>query len=235
MSALRNPVYWVYAFVALMCLFILTGCKEDKPVENSCSDLCLILADAKAAEKPFTAVRIDIIAAQGGGHGSGVSLGHGVFLTAAHVTEGATTLTVKTRAGKSGTAEILWLNHAYDVSIVYVEALKDEPGSPMSCSATAIGQEITIVGNPLNTEFATSWGHVSSLGKTGLENLDKGLWRELVTMDATAAPGVSGGPIFNKDGEIVGILVSGAVSDRGTFGYSYMVPSTAICRLLGRA
>jgi serine protease Do len=226
MNALRSPVFWISALVVLLCLFIVTACNE-RPIAE---------AVAAPVEKPFTAVRIDITKEKGDGHGSGVSLGHGVFLTAGHVTEDATSLTVKTRAGKSGTAEVLWSNHAYDVSVIYVEALKDEPGSPMACAATTIGEDITIVGNPLNTEFATSWGRISSLEKTGLENLDgKGLWRSLVTMDATAAPGVSGGPIFDKDGEIVGILVSGAVSDRGTFGYSYMVPSTAICRLLGRA
>lgn len=178
-----------------------------------------------------TAVRMDLV----NGHGSGVSLGGGVFLTAGHVTENAASVTVKTQDGKSGAGEVLWLNHAYDVSLVYVPGLKDEPGSPMSCAATKVGQAITIVGNPLNTEFAESWGRVSGLGKTGLEDLQNGLWKELVTLDATAAPGVSGGPIYNNLGEIVGILVSGAVSDRGTFGYSYMVPSTVICRLLGRA
>ncbi|KRB22661.1 S1 family peptidase [Mesorhizobium sp. Root172] len=218
--------FWLAVLIGLLGLFLVASCNQ-RPVAE---------AAAAPVEKPFTTVRIDITKEKGDGHGSGVSLGHGVFLTAGHVTEDATSLTVKTRAGKSGTAEVLWSNHAYDVSIIYVEALKDEPGSPMACAATTIGEDITIVGNPLNTEFATSWGRISSLEKTGLENLDgKGLWRSLVTMDATAAPGVSGGPIFDKDGEIVGILVSGAVSDRGTFGYSYMVPSTAICRLLGRA
>ncbi len=217
-----NAKLVVVAFYAL-----LAGCSQDhRP----------IAAVAAPVEKPFTTVRIDIASAEGGGHGSGVSLGGGVFLTAGHVSEGATSLTVKTWAGKSGTAEVLWFNHAYDVSLVYVPDLKDEPGSPMSCAATKVGQEITIVGNPLNTEFAESWGHVSSFGKTGLENIPEqaGLWKELVTLDATAAPGVSGGPIFNSAGEIVGILVSGAVNKRGTYGYSYMVPSTAICRLLGR-
>lgn len=226
MNALRSPIVWVAAIVFMACLFWATA-PGPQPIKA---------APAALIEKPFTTVRIDITKEKGDGHGSGVSLGHGVFLTAGHVTEDATSLTVKTRAGKSGTAEVLWSNHAYDVSIIYVEALKDEPGSPMACAATTIGEDITIVGNPLDTEFATSWGRISSLEKTGLENMDgKGLWRSLVTMDATAAPGVSGGPIFDNDGEIVGILVSGAVSDRGTFGYSYMVPSTAICRLLGRA
>lgn len=184
----------------------------------------------EAAILAGSTVRIDTAT----GHGSGVHLGGGFFLTAGHVTQGTDTVDILTDQGTTLSGEVLWSNHGYDVSLVYVEEHADISSSPLSCAPNYVGQDITILGNPLSTLFAKSWGKVSSLSKTGLEAIDGDLWRVLVTLDITAAPGVSGGPIFNDRGEVVGILVAGAVSLRGTFRYSYGVPGSAICHVLGR-
>src|SRR5690606_30707311 len=50
------------------------------------------------------------------GHGSGVHIGGGKFLTAAHVTDGAKELHIRTPDGKERDAELLWSSPAYDVS-----------------------------------------------------------------------------------------------------------------------
>lgn len=213
MKAIFNPVYWMIGLVLLACFAIVTACNATGGVD------------------PSTAVRIQTSQ----WHGSGVNLGNGFILTAGHVSENAEGLVVKTEGGQVHKADVLWFNHAFDVSLIYAEDMRDDPGAALSCSATYVGQPVTIIGNPLDTDFAQSWGRVSGFGKTGLEDMDgRGLWHELVTLDITAAPGVSGGPVYDSRGEVVGILVAGAVSLRGTFGYSYMVPSTAICHVLGR-
>lgn len=171
-----------------------------------------------------------------GGHGSGVHIGNGYIITAGHVTEGQTSVSVKGKDGKESKGEILWLNHASDVSLVHIDDWRSLGVAALSCAPTKVGDAIRIEGNPSAVEFATTWGRVSAFGKTGFENLDgKGMWRLLVTLDATAAPGVSGGPVYDGDGYTVrGILVSGMVTPRGTFAYSYMVPATEICRMMGR-
>ncbi|RUM99046.1 serine protease [Pseudaminobacter arsenicus] len=170
------------------------------------------------------------------GHGSGVHIGNGFVITAGHVTEGYRTVTVRTQDGKERDGEVLWYNHASDVSLVHVTSLEAKAAA-LSCAPTSIGDAIRIEGNPSAVEFAVTWGKVSAFGKTCFENLDgNGQWRVLVTLDATAAPGVSGGPVYDGNGYTVrGILVSGMVTTRGTFAYTYMVPSTEICRVLGRA
>lgn len=169
------------------------------------------------------------------GHGSGVHIGNGYIITAGHVTEGQTTVTVKGKDGKIHEGEILWLNHASDVSLVHVADTKGLGVAKLDCAPTHVGDAIRIEGNPSSVEFAVTWGRVSAFGKTGFENIDNGLWRVLVTLDATAAPGVSGGPVYDGDGYTVrGILVSGMITPRGNFAYSYMVPSTEICRMMAR-
>lgn len=173
-----------------------------------------------------------------GGHGSGVHLGNGYVLTAGHVTTGAREVAVRTPHGEPMRGEVIAINYddlgRYDVSLVYVPELSGMPSAPLSCKAPYIGQSIRIVGNPSGDEFAFSWGRVSNIGVVGY--VENGWWRRLVGMDITAAPGVSGGPVFDEiTGEVVGILVAGMVTDRGTFGYSYMVPGDAICHVMGRS
>lgn len=184
-----------------------------------------------AKDSPFVFIDID-----GKGHGSGTHVGGGYFITAGHVTNGAKLLTIRSIEGYSYNAEILWQNTEYDVSLLYVKD-HDRLGSvPMSCAENHVGQNITITGNPLDTLQAKSWGKVSGLSLTGLEDrYDGGMWKKLITLDITAAPGVSGAGIINDSGQLVGILVAGAVSDRGVFPYTYGVGASTICKLLARS
>lgn len=221
MSAL--PTLGRFARSVLACAFIV-------PVSAGVAYKGYQAANAPEPSSPFVFVDID-----GRGHGSASHLGEGYFLTAGHVTKGAKNLTIRTNDGYSFEAEILWQNNEYDVAMIYVPKM----GTPMeavelSCKKNFVGQQITITGNPLDTVFAKSWGRVSGLGKTGLENRYDGMWTKLIALDITAAPGVSGAGVINNGGELVGILVAGAVSERGNFGYSYMVPSSSICHLMAR-
>ncbi|MFC3206901.1 trypsin-like peptidase domain-containing protein [Aquamicrobium soli] len=207
--------------IAIAAAALLAGCAVN--VDNTTTG-------ATNAPSPTVKVIMDA------GHGSGVHIGNGYVITAGHVTENQKTISVKDSTGKEHKAEVLWLNHASDVSLIRVDDWHGMRKANLDCDATKIGDAIRIEGNPNAVEFAVSWGRVSAFGKTGFENLDNnGLWRVLVTLDATAAPGVSGGPVYDADGYTVrGILVSGMVTPRGVFPYSYMVPSTEICRVMGR-
>lgn len=197
---------------------------------------CLTLA-ASAPVVPMarSVVRMDI---PNVGHGSGVHLGNGFILTAGHVTEDAQYIDVVDTLGAHHHGEILWYNHAYDVSLVYISDYRSVAKARLSCKDPKIGQAIRIEGNPGDVDFATTWGRVSAFGKVGYENIDgKGLWKRLITLDITAAPGDSGGPVYDDEtGEVLGILVSGMILPmRGTFPYSYMVGGREICHIMGRA
>ena len=166
--------------------------------------------------------------------GSGVYLGKGYVLTAGHVADGLPAIDIELSTGAKTHGTVLWTNTkefgGYDVALVYSPDLAAE-SSPISCEPTHVGDDITIVGNPGPLTFLKTWGRVSGAIASG--QWDN--WKYLVALDITAAPGVSGGPVFNAAGEVVGILVSGLVlQDRGVFPYSMMVPSTAICQLLAR-
>lgn len=165
--------------------------------------------------------------------GSGVYLGDGFIITAGHVTDGLKNISVLMSDGKKATGEVLWTNTldggGYDVSLVYAKGLP-AASAKLSCRPTKVGDHVSIVGNPNILTFLETWGRVSG----AVSPLGWGDWKSLVALDIVAAPGVSGGPVYNDSGGVVGILVSGLVDQHGTYGYSFMVPSTTICMMLGR-
>lgn len=215
MKALLNPIGWLVALGLVSATLLLVGCKNERPVQ----------------------VGTDVVmSVKSGGHGSGVHLGGGYFITASHVAEHSPDLTIIRDDGEQFEGTVLWNNVGYDVALVYVEGY-DGPKVNLSCAPVYVGQRIRIMGNPFETKFASSWGRISSIGKTGYEQdaHDK-RWKRIVTADITAAPGVSGGAVYDEEtGDLVGILVAGMITPRGAFAYSFIVPGDAICHVFAVA
>ncbi len=164
------------------------------------------------------------------GHGSGVHIGKGLFLTAAHVTAGAANGHLRIN-GSSG--EVLWANEAYDVALVFAPNAADMPTAVFNCGAPelSVGESIEAVGNPLALRDIHTWGRISRA--TGEPYPGRFI------ADLTIGPGNSGGPVYDSSGRLAGIAVAMAAAQVG-FGtsilpISYIVPMSAICRLLGRS
>lgn len=169
------------------------------------------------------------------GHGSGVHIGHGFILTAAHVVEGQATMQITDDRGRVQTGTILWANKAYDVALVQIDHAETLAASRLDCTARlAVGDEISAFGNPLNLKFIRTYGKVAS---------DYGArepWKSSFVASIAVAPGMSGGGVFDKQGDVVGLAVG--LAARGSlfggmapFAISYVVPSSAVCLLMARA
>lgn len=179
------------------------------------------------------------------GHGSGVHIGSGYILTAAHVTEDKATMPIKDSLGFIQPGTVLWSNKTYDVALIRVDSYAGLATARISChGALAIGAAVEAIGNPLNLEFVRTWGHVASNTQ---ERLD---WKLAYIADLSLAPGSSGGPVFDSAGRVVGLAVGGSViasailqrdgsklPDRFSvtpYSFSYVVPASAACLLLAR-
>jgi S1-C subfamily serine protease len=64
------------------------------------------------------------------GHGSGVNIGNGYIVTAAHVPGEAATVKIKTSGGKEFDADVLWVNHVYDVALLRADPKALGGGQP---------------------------------------------------------------------------------------------------------
>ncbi len=168
----------------------------------------------------------------GAGHGSGVYLGKNIVLTAAHVVGTETQVAVHGQNKRQTAGRVLWVAKEFDQALLYIDAEIGVAASELSCAPTQIGQHVVAIGNPLNIEFARSHGTVATVPFEMLPI------RNVVAMDVTTVMGMSGGPVFDKAGRVVGITVAVQLAQMGFSAsltrFGLMVPSTVVCTLLGR-
>lgn len=183
----------------------------------------LLLAVTACHERPRSAgATVKVITE--GGHGSGVHIGSGLILTAAHVAELSQKPKIKTDTGQEMDAEVLWMNAAYDVALLRFKEKAVIAVAKLSCRLPIVGEVILASGNPGPLEFVTTRGHVAGPMTTA------GAWTEVSVTDITVVSGMSGGPIFDADGYVIGITV--AVLNAAPI--TLIVPGSTICLLMGR-
>ncbi|MEZ2132445.1 MULTISPECIES: S1C family serine protease [unclassified Sinorhizobium] len=165
------------------------------------------------------------------GHGSGVHIGNGFVLTASHVADGSKAFKLQTVDGKTKDAEVLWTNKQYDISLLRTDPA-GLPAATLKCEYAHDGEAIQAVGNPLSLEFVSAFGRIAG------GNRSLGPWKSVLVTDITTVPGQSGGGVFDADGNLIGITVGVLNAQVGLgvslTGFGAIVPSQAICDLMGR-
>lgn len=157
--------------------------------------------------------------------GSGVHIGNGFILTAEHVADKSETLPFQmSTSRKMHDATVLWTNHGFDIALVHAPDMVGLPARDLSCRAPIVGEPVMAVGNLHGLRWFRSQGHVA----TEPDELQR--WKTVYALSGPIAGGMSGGPVFDFLGDIIGIVVAGPESE--AFGFA--VPGPAICKLLGR-
>ena len=168
---------------------------------------------------------------EGKGHGSGVHIGDGFIVTAAHVVGDVKETQIKLDDGATRKAEVLWSNKAYDIALVRTVA-DGLAASHLSCRVPDTGEVITARGNPTILEFVSAYGRVAGSERKF------GPWQSVFVTDITTVPGMSGGGVFDADGNLVGITVGVLVAPAGMFpslsGFGTAVPGATVCKLMGQ-
>ena len=176
------------------------------------------------------------------GYGQGASAGSGFILTEsgyvitnAHVVEGASSITVITHDGTEYAATVEGKDTTNDVAVLKVEASGLPAATIGSSDALAIGDMVVAIGNPLGTLSSTQTvGYVS--GKNRDVSTDNSLI-SMIQTDAAINSGNSGGPLFNMQGEVVGITTakySGtSTSGASIEGVGFAIPIDVVKGLIG--
>lgn len=165
------------------------------------------------------------------GHGSGVHIGDGFIVTAAHVVGDAKEVQLKAKGGVFHKAEVLWTNKAHDIALLRTSSV-GLGTAHLSCGSAKSGDPITAYGNPLGIEFVAAYGKIAG------EPRETGPWKSVYVTDITTVMGQSGGGTFADNGDLIGITVGVMAAPIGAsgslVGYGFVVPSTAVCELMGR-
>jgi len=166
----------------------------------------------------------------GEGHGSGVHIGRGYILTAAHVVASDKKLSIITDTGSLHDVEVLWRNADYDVALLKLASYTQIAHIKLSCTKPKVGTKITAYGSPLSLDFVSTSGTL-----VGHNNI--AMWKETAIVDATIIMGMSGGPVVSDD-KVIGISVGVVVAPMGfsasITGLGVIVPGNTICRLMAR-
>ena len=186
----------------------------------------LMTADPAPAAQPTATAVVKLMDKDS--HGSGVHIGDGYILTAAHVVGFSKTMTLKASDGRGQTATTLWVNRDYDVALMRASKPEYLGAADLDCSPNFDGQSIAAYGNPMDLEFVSSSGQVVGVSR------QFGPWASAVPVDMSLSPGMSGGGAIDEAGSVVGIVVGAQVYNMGITGFGMIVPATALCMLLAR-
>lgn len=160
------------------------------------------------------------------GSGSGFVLhAEGYIATAAHVVEDADLVRVAFHDGTTAEAKIVTMSRAQDLALLKVEELPEgvEPARLADVSKIRLGQPVFCVGAPYDLRFSITAGIVSGVReKHQPSELQLHLPSRMIQTDAAINPGNSGGPIFNHEGEVIGIAVA-SLPDAEDIGWAVPV------------
>ena len=171
------------------------------------------------------------------GVGSGVLISaDGKVLTAAHVVQTSDLVAVQFVDGTVSRARVIGSIQRADLAVLQLEQVPPGmvPARLADSDTIEVGDEVFVVGAPYGIGHSLSAGHIG--GRRAAGALVSGVTLELLQTDAAINQGNSGGPMFNMNGQVVGI-VSQILSRSGGFeGLGFAVTSNVAQKLLlGRA
>lgn len=153
--------------------------------------------------------------------------GKGHIVTAAHVVDGASSITVKFQDGTTRTAKVLGTDNATDVAVLSVDpsGLTLHPLTLGSSAALDIGDQVAAIGDPFTYERSLSTGVVSGLDRT-ISAPNGFTVAHAIQTDAALNPGNSGGPVLDASGKVIGIVDQIATngSSQTSSGVGFAVP-----------
>ncbi|HSX93288.1 MAG TPA: Do family serine endopeptidase [Hydrogenophaga sp.] len=163
------------------------------------------------------APRQDIVRGQGSGF---IVDKDGVILTNAHVVDGASRVTVKLPDRREFQARVLGTDPMTDVAVLKIEA-KDLPTVPLGSEKDLrVGDWVLAIGSPYGFENTATVGVVSAKGRS----LPDESYVPFIQTDAAINPGNSGGPLFNAQGQVVGINSQIFSHTGGYQGLAFSIP-----------
>ena len=151
----------------------------------------------------------------------------GYILTNYHVIEyaykGNYAITVMLHDGTRYEASIVGVEDCNDIAVLKIDASGLDPVTFGDSDKLSVGDDVYAVGNPLGElEFSMTTGHVSALDRL-ITTEDGSEAINMFQIDAAVNSGNSGGPVYNANGEVVGI-VTAKYSDTGVEGLGFAIP-----------
>jgi serine protease Do len=159
------------------------------------------------------------------GEGSGfIVTPDGYILTNAHVVADAETVTVRLTDRREFSAKVVGMDTRTDIAVIKINTNSTLPivriGNPSLLKA---GEWVLAIGSPFGFENSATAGIVSAIARS-LPGEDGNGYVPFIQTDVPVNPGNSGGPLFNMQGEVVGINSQIFSRTGGYMGLSFAIP-----------
>jgi serine protease Do len=157
--------------------------------------------------------------------GSGFVISNdGYILTNHHVVDQADEIQVLFADRSEYKAEVIGTDRRSDLALLKIEA-KNLRALPFANSdELQVGEWVLAIGSPFGLDYSVTAGIVSAKGRS-LPNEQRENYVPFIQTDVAINPGNSGGPLFNLDGEVVGINSQIFSRSGGSIGLSFSIPS----------
>ncbi|MDX2265776.1 MAG: Do family serine endopeptidase [Hyphomicrobiales bacterium] len=154
----------------------------------------------------------------------------GIVITNNHVIEGADDIYVNFPDGsKLKVVEIIGKDIKIDLAVLRVEPKKPLQAVPFGDSGKMrVGDWVMAVGNPFGLGGSVTVGILSATRR----DINAGPYDEFLQTDAAINRGNSGGPLFNMDGEVIGINTAIISPTGGSIGIGFAVPSNTVAQVV---
>ncbi|MEO5332610.1 MAG: DegQ family serine endoprotease [Magnetococcus sp. YQC-5] len=154
--------------------------------------------------------------------GSGVIIDEaGFILTNHHVVADADEIQVRLFDEREFTAKVVGRDAKSDLALIQIKADGKLPIASLGNSETAeVGSWVVAIGNPFGLEATVTVGIISAKGRS----IGTGPYDNFLQTDAAINPGNSGGPLFNLQGDVIGINTAIVSRSGGNMGIGFAIP-----------
>ncbi|MDF0599970.1 Do family serine endopeptidase [Psychromarinibacter sp. C21-152] len=152
----------------------------------------------------------------------------GYIVTNNHVIEGADVVNIEFFSGEELEADVVGTDPNTDIALLKVSSDEPLPYVDFGDSDTArVGDWVMAMGNPLGQGFSVSVGIVSARNRAL-----SGTYDDYIQTDAAINRGNSGGPLFNMDGDVIGVNTAILSPNGGSIGIGFSMASNVVTRVV---
>ena len=154
----------------------------------------------------------------------------GIVVTNNHVIQGAEDIVVRVEGNKDYKAKVLGADPGMDLAVLQIETKDTFKSVQFGNSDKArIGDWVIAIGNPFGLGGTVTAGIISARNRSiGLSR-----YEDFIQTDASINQGNSGGPLFNMNGEVVGINTA-ILGQSGSIGIGFSIPSNSAQRVINQ-
>ena len=144
------------------------------------------------------------------------------MITNNHVIQNAEGIFVKFTDGKEYEAKLIGTDPVSDIAVLKIQSDRKFPAVNFANSDEAkVGDWVIAIGNPFGLGGTVTQGIVSAINR----DINMGRYDNFIQTDASINQGNSGGPLFNMDGEVLGINTAIFSNSGGSVGIGFAIPS----------